>query len=95
MAPARRSQRDPVISRGLDEFIQEAQFVVQPVTVRPAWPARPMPISAKAAATRAGFRAARALTWRRRSAPRYPRKLDGHNDFHDYGTEAAAGEPML
>ena len=28
------SQRDPIISRGLDELIQEAEFVVEPVTER-------------------------------------------------------------
>ena len=30
------SQRDPIISRGLDELIQEAGFVVEPVTERQA-----------------------------------------------------------
>ena len=34
------SQRDPVISRGLDELIQEAGFVVEPVTERQARLAR-------------------------------------------------------
>ena len=28
------SQRDPIISRGLDELVQEAEFVVEPVTER-------------------------------------------------------------
>ncbi len=34
------SQCDPVISRGLDELIQEAEFVVEPVTERQARLAR-------------------------------------------------------
>ena len=34
------SQRDPIISRGLDELIQEAEFVVEPVTERQARLAR-------------------------------------------------------
>lgn len=46
------SQRDPVISRALDELIEEAEFVVEPVpSARPAWPERPTRISAEAAAT--------------------------------------------
>jgi ribonuclease VapC len=34
------SQRDPVISRGLDELIQEARFVIEPVTEHQARLAR-------------------------------------------------------
>ena len=34
------SQRDPVISRALDELLQEAEFVVEPVTGRQARLAR-------------------------------------------------------
>lgn len=34
------SQRDPIISRGLDDLLQEADFVVQPVTERQAHLAR-------------------------------------------------------
>ena len=34
------SQRDPIISRGLDELIREAEFVVEPVTERQARLAR-------------------------------------------------------
>ncbi len=34
------SQRDPIISRGLDELIQEAEFVIEPVTERQARLAR-------------------------------------------------------
>jgi ribonuclease VapC len=34
------SQRDPVISRGLDELIQEAKFVIEPVTEHQARVAR-------------------------------------------------------
>jgi ribonuclease VapC len=34
------SQRDPIISRALDELVQEAEFVVQPVTERQARLAR-------------------------------------------------------
>ena len=34
------SQRDPIISRGLDELIEEAEFVVEPVTERQARLAR-------------------------------------------------------
>ncbi len=34
------SQRDPVISRALDEFVQEAELVVEPVTERQARLAR-------------------------------------------------------
>jgi ribonuclease VapC len=34
------SQRDPIISRGLDELLQEAEFVVEPVTERQARLAR-------------------------------------------------------
>jgi ribonuclease VapC len=34
------SQRDPIISRGLDELIQEARIVVEPVTERQARLAR-------------------------------------------------------
>jgi ribonuclease VapC len=34
------SQRDPIISRGLDELIEEASFVVEPVTERQARLAR-------------------------------------------------------
>jgi ribonuclease VapC len=34
------SQRDPIISRGLDELIQEAEFVIEPVTERQAHLAR-------------------------------------------------------
>ena len=34
------SQRDPIISRGLDELIQEAEFVVEPSTERQARLAR-------------------------------------------------------
>jgi ribonuclease VapC len=34
------SQRDPIMSRGLDEFILEAEFVVEPVTERQARLAR-------------------------------------------------------
>ena len=34
------SQRDPVISRGLDELIQEAEFVIEPVTEHQARLAR-------------------------------------------------------
>jgi ribonuclease VapC len=30
------SQRDPIISRGLDDLLQEAEFVVQPVSERQA-----------------------------------------------------------
>jgi ribonuclease VapC len=33
-------QRDPIISRGLDELIQEAKFIVEPVTERQARLAR-------------------------------------------------------
>lgn len=46
------SQRDPVISRALDELIEEAEFVVEPVTERQARLARAAyAISAEAAAT--------------------------------------------
>jgi ribonuclease VapC len=34
------SQRDPIISRGLDELMQEAEFVVEPVTEHQARLAR-------------------------------------------------------
>jgi ribonuclease VapC len=34
------SQRDPIVSRGLDELIQEAKIVVEPVTERQARLAR-------------------------------------------------------
>ena len=34
------SQRDPIISRGLDDLLQEAELVVQPVTERQARLAR-------------------------------------------------------
>ncbi|HME15379.1 MAG TPA: type II toxin-antitoxin system VapC family toxin [Mycobacterium sp.] len=34
------SQRDPIISRGLDELIQEAEFLIEPVTERQARLAR-------------------------------------------------------
>lgn len=34
------SQRDPVISGGLDELIDEAEFIIEPVTVRQARLAR-------------------------------------------------------
>ena len=34
------SQRDPIISRGLDELLEEAEFVVEPVTERQARLAR-------------------------------------------------------
>lgn len=34
------SQRDPIISRGLDELLREAEFVVEPVTERQARLAR-------------------------------------------------------
>ncbi|HYB38782.1 MAG TPA: type II toxin-antitoxin system VapC family toxin [Mycobacterium sp.] len=34
------SQRDPIISRGLDELLQEAEFVIEPVTERQARLAR-------------------------------------------------------
>jgi len=34
------SQRDPIISRSLDELLQEAEFVVEPVTERQARLAR-------------------------------------------------------
>jgi ribonuclease VapC len=34
------SQRDPIISRSLDELVQEAQFIVEPVTERQARLAR-------------------------------------------------------
>jgi ribonuclease VapC len=34
------SQRDPIISRGLDELIEEAEFVIEPVTERQARLAR-------------------------------------------------------
>jgi ribonuclease VapC len=34
------SQRDPIISRGLDELIQEAELVIEPVTDRQARLAR-------------------------------------------------------
>jgi ribonuclease VapC len=34
------SQRDPIISRGLDDLLEEAEFVVQPVTERQARLAR-------------------------------------------------------
>jgi ribonuclease VapC len=34
------SQRDPIISRGLDDLLQEADFVVEPVTERQARLAR-------------------------------------------------------
>jgi ribonuclease VapC len=34
------SRRDPIISRGLDELIQEAEFVIEPVTERQARLAR-------------------------------------------------------
>jgi ribonuclease VapC len=34
------SQRDPIISRGLDELMQEAEFVIEPVTERQARLAR-------------------------------------------------------
>lgn len=34
------SQRDPIISRGLDELTQEAEFIVEPVTERQAHLAR-------------------------------------------------------
>jgi ribonuclease VapC len=34
------SRRDPIISRGLDELLQEAEFVVEPVTERQARLAR-------------------------------------------------------
>jgi ribonuclease VapC len=34
------SQRDPIISRGLDDLLQEAEFVVEPVTERQARLAR-------------------------------------------------------
>lgn len=34
------SQRDPIISRGLDELLQEAEFVVEPVTEHQARLAR-------------------------------------------------------
>lgn len=34
------SQRDPIISRALDEFLDEAEFVVEPVTERQARLAR-------------------------------------------------------
>jgi ribonuclease VapC len=34
------SQRDPIISRGLDELMQEAEFVIEPVTEHQARVAR-------------------------------------------------------
>jgi ribonuclease VapC len=34
------SQRDPIISRGLDELLREAQFLIEPVTERQARLAR-------------------------------------------------------
>jgi ribonuclease VapC len=34
------SQRDPIISRGLDDLLQEAEFVIEPVTERQARLAR-------------------------------------------------------
>lgn len=34
------SQHDPIISRGLDELLQEAEFVIEPVTERQARLAR-------------------------------------------------------
>jgi ribonuclease VapC len=34
------SQRDPIISRGLDDLLQEAEFMVEPVTERQARLAR-------------------------------------------------------
>ncbi|MGE5694311.1 MAG: type II toxin-antitoxin system VapC family toxin [Candidatus Sericytochromatia bacterium] len=34
------SQRDPIISRALDEIVQEAEFVIEPVTERQARLAR-------------------------------------------------------
>jgi ribonuclease VapC len=83
------SQRDPIISRGLDELIQEAEFVVEPVTERQARLARHAYADfGKGSGQRAGLNFGDCLSYALALDLREPLLWKG-NDFVHTGVQSA------
>lgn len=83
------SQRDPIISRALDELIQEAEFVVEPVTERQARLARQAHADfGKGSGHRAGLNFGDCLSYALAIDLREPLLWKG-NDFGHTGVQSA------
>jgi ribonuclease VapC len=86
------SQRDPIISRGLDELIQEAEFVVEPVTERQARLARQAYADfGKGSGHRAGLNFGDCLSYALAIDVREPMLWKG-TDFGHTGVQSALDE---
>ncbi len=86
------SQRDPIISRALDELIQEAEFVVEPVTERQARLARQAYADfGKGSGHRAGLNFGDCLSYALAIDLREPLLWKG-NDFGHTGVQSALDE---
>lgn len=86
------SQRDPIISRALDELIQEAEFVVEPVTERQARLARQAYADfGKGGGHRAGLNFGDCLSFALAIDLREPMLWKG-NDFGHTGVQSALDE---
>jgi ribonuclease VapC len=85
------SQRDPIISRGLDDLLQEAEFVVEPVTERQARLARQAYADfGKGSGHPAGLNFGDCLTYALALDLREPLLWKG-DDFGHTGVESALG----
>lgn len=83
------SQRDPIVSRGLDDLIEEAQFVVEPVTERQARLARQAYADfGKGSGHRAGLNFGDCLSYALAVDRREPLLWKG-NDFGHTGVRSA------
>ncbi|OBK86335.1 type II toxin-antitoxin system VapC family toxin [Mycolicibacter sinensis] len=86
------SQRDPVISRALDEFLDEAGFVVEPVTERQARLARQAYMDfGKGSGHPAGLNYGDCLSYALATDLREPLLWKG-DDFGHTGIQSAANE---
>ena len=86
------SQRDPIISRALDELIEEAEFVVEPVTERQARLARQAYADfGKGSGHRAGLNFGDCLSYALAIDLREPMLWKG-NDFGHTGVQSALDE---
>ncbi|HYO02422.1 MAG TPA: type II toxin-antitoxin system VapC family toxin [Mycobacterium sp.] len=83
------SQRDPIISRGLDALLQEAEFVVEPVTERQARLARQAYVDfGKGSGHSAGLNFGDCLSYALAQDMREPLLWKG-NDFGHTGVQSA------
>ena len=86
------SQRDPIISRALDELIEEAEFVVEPVTERQARLAREAYADfGNGSGHRAGLNFGDCLSYALAIDLREPMLWKG-NDFGHTGVQSALDE---